>query len=169
VAAGYLSSGTLWGGFEFRIASKKPRSSGLARSGAILPLSAARLAERGPNASFRPATVAARPVIRRSPKPDPKLRALQESGAANPHARRCGYCNCQPPRAAGSLGRRRGCWMGRSEVFLPSTYPEVAQVAPCRRVSHPSVAGAPITVHNSDKGLAAEPLLRILSAFRHGD
>jgi hypothetical protein len=31
VAAGYLSSGTLWGGFEFRIASRKPRSSGLAR------------------------------------------------------------------------------------------------------------------------------------------
>jgi hypothetical protein len=41
VAAGYLSSGTLWAGFEFRIASRKPRSSGLARSGAILPLSAA--------------------------------------------------------------------------------------------------------------------------------
>jgi hypothetical protein len=60
VAAGYLSSGTLWGGFEFRIASRKPRSSGLARSGAILPLSAARLANVAPNASFWPATVAAR-------------------------------------------------------------------------------------------------------------
>ena len=48
VAAGYLSSGTLWGGFEFRIASRKPRSSGLARSGAILPLIAARLANVAP-------------------------------------------------------------------------------------------------------------------------
>src|ERR1700674_4109429 len=52
VAAGYLSSGTLWGGFEFRIASRKPRSSGLARSGAILPLSAARLPNVAPTRRF---------------------------------------------------------------------------------------------------------------------
>jgi hypothetical protein len=73
VAAGYLSSGTLWAGFEFRIASRKPRSSGLARSGAILPLSAARLANVAPTPRFGRQRLHPTVVLEPRPSPVPLL------------------------------------------------------------------------------------------------
>ena len=60
MAAGYLSSGTLWAGFEFRNRQQEAALLGAREVGCDLASQCGKTCERGPNASFRPATVAAR-------------------------------------------------------------------------------------------------------------
>ena len=56
MAAGYLSSGTLWAGFEFRNRQQEAALLGAREVGCDLASQCGKTCERGPNASFRPAT-----------------------------------------------------------------------------------------------------------------